>query len=252
MCKNIFLLMFLLLSVHSYANENVQMLKAEADSAYVQEKYEQAAELYSQIAENGYDATLCYNLGCTYYRLNELAKSILWLERAILLEPDDNDIRYNLGLVRAKTIDRITPRHEMFFFPLYRSIVNMLSLHKWAIVALTCFVLFLVALSFYFFTNKIALRKVGFFSSFVFFLLVVFANIFAFQQRSYSEHRTKGVIMTTSVNVKSTPSESGNELFVIHEGTCFDIEDDTMKEWAQIRIADGKVGWIEKKTFERI
>ncbi len=252
MCKKIFLLILLVLSAHGFAHANVQTLKAEADSAYVQEKYEKAAELYSQIAESGYDAKLCYNLGCTYYRLDEVAKSILWLERAILLEPDDNDIRYNLSLVRAKTIDRITPRHEMFFIPLYRSAVNMLSLHKWAVVALTFFVLFLVALSLYFFSNRMALRKSGFFASFVFLLLTVFANICAFQQRSYSEHRTKGVVMATSVNVKSTPSESGNELFVIHEGTCFDIEDDTMKEWVQIRIADGKVGWIEKKTFERI
>ena len=58
--------------------------------------------------------------------------------------------------------------------------------------------------------------------------------------------------MSTSVTVKSTPSQSGNDLFIIHEGTCFEINDDSMKEWAQIRLSDGKTGWIEKKSFERI
>ena len=58
--------------------------------------------------------------------------------------------------------------------------------------------------------------------------------------------------MTSSVTVKSTPSENGNELFVIHEGTCVEIQDDTMKEWVQIQLSDGKQGWIEKNSLERI
>lgn len=253
MRKNIIILILLLFSVNGYANQDLQSIKAEADSAYVDENYDRAVELYLQLAqENAKDAHLCYNLGCAYYRLDSIAKSILWFERAALIEPDDDEIAYNLDMVRTKTIDRFIPLHEMFFARVYRSVVNTFSSYKWACLGISFFVIFLFALGLYLFTSRMVLRKTGFFSALLFVVLTIMANVFAYQQLKYAESSMKGVIMDTSVTVKSTPSESGNDLFVIHEGTCVEIQDDSMKEWAQVRLSDGKMGWIEKKTFERI
>ncbi len=253
MRKNIIILILLLFSVNGYANQDLQSIKAEADSAYVEEKYDRAVELYLQLAqENAKDAHLCYNLGCAYYRLDSIAKSILWFERAVLIEPDDKEITYNLDMVRTKTIDRFIPLHEMFFARVYRSVVNTFSSYKWACLGISFFVIFLIALGLYLFSSRMVLRKTGFFSAVLFVMLTIMANVFAYQQLKYAESSMKGVIMDTSVTVKSTPSESGNDLFVIHEGTCVEIQDDSMKEWAQVRLSDGKMGWIEKKTFERI
>ena len=253
MRKNIIILILLLFSVSGYANQDLQTIKAEADSAYVEEKYDRAVELYLQLAqENAKDAHLCYNLGCAYYRLDSIAKSILWFERAALIEPDDDEITYNLDLVRTKTIDRFIPLHEMFFVKVYRSAVNTFSSYKWACLGISFFVIFLIALGVYLFSSRVVLRKAGFFSAILFVVLTLMANVFAYQQLKYAESSMKGVIMDTSVTVKSTPSESGNDLFVIHEGTCVEIQDDSMREWAQVRLSDGKMGWIEKKTFERI
>ena len=253
MRKNIIILILLLFSVSGYANIDLQSIKAEADSAYVEEKYDRAVELYLQLAqENAKDAHLCYNLGCAYYRLDSIAKSILWFERAVLIEPDDKEITYNLDMVRTKTIDRFIPLHEMFFVKVYRSLVNMLSSYKWACLGISFFVVFLFALGLYLFSSRMALRKTGFFTAIVFVVLTLLSNVFAYQQLKYAESSKKGVIMDTSVTVKSTPSENGNDLFVIHEGTCVEIQDDSMNEWVQVRLSDGKMGWIEKKTFERI
>lgn len=253
MRKNIIILILLLFSVNGYANQDLQSIKAEADSAYVDENYDRAVELYLQLAqENAKDAHLCYNLGCAYYRLDSIAKSILWFERAALIEPDDDEIAYNLDMVRTKTIGRFIPLHEMFFARVYRSVVNTFSSYKWACLGISFFVIFLFALGLYLFTSRMVLRKTGFFSAVLFVVLTILANVFAYQQLKYAESSMKGVIMDTSVTVKSTPSESGNDLFVIHEGTCVEIQDDSMKEWAQVRLSDGKMGWIEKKTFERI
>jgi uncharacterized protein YgiM (DUF1202 family) len=58
--------------------------------------------------------------------------------------------------------------------------------------------------------------------------------------------------MSTSVNVKSTPSENGTDLFVIHEGTKVTIIDPTMKGWKEIRLDDGKKGWIPTGSIEEI
>ena len=253
MYKVIIILSLMLFSAKGYSNDSIQYIKSEADSAYIQNQYERAVELYLQLAnECKNDAQLYYNLGCAYYRMDSIAKSVLWLERAAKIAPDDSDIIYNLDLVRTKTIDRFIPLHEIFFLRVYRSVANMFSSYKWCCIGITFFVLFLFALALYIFSPKMSLRKTGFFTAILFLLLTVFSNVFAYNQYKIAESSIKGVVMSTSVTVKSTPSQSGNDLFIIHEGTCFEINDDSMKEWAQIRLSDGKTGWIEKKSFERI
>ena len=93
------------------------------------------------------------------------------------------------------------------------------------------------------------LRKLGFFMAVFFFIITIGANVCAFQQRQFSINRNTAIIMSPSVTVKSTPSDSGNDLFVIHEGTRIEITDNSLKDWCEIRIVDGKVGWIRKKNF---
>ncbi len=51
--------------------------------------------------------------------------------------------------------------------------------------------------------------------------------------------------------VKSAPDNGGNDLFMLHEGIKFQVLD-RVGEWNKIRLADGKVGWIEKGSFEKI
>jgi uncharacterized protein YgiM (DUF1202 family) len=54
------------------------------------------------------------------------------------------------------------------------------------------------------------------------------------------------------VNVKSTPSRNGTDLFILHEGTRVTITDSSMKGWKEIRVGDGKQGWLETKEIEVI
>ena len=91
----------MLFSAKGYSNDSIQYIKSEADSAYIQNQYERAVELYLQLAnECKNDAQLYYNLGCAYYRMDSIAKSVLWLERAAKIAPDDSDIIYNLEHIR--------------------------------------------------------------------------------------------------------------------------------------------------------
>ncbi|MFW5916295.1 MAG: SH3 domain-containing protein [Bacteroidota bacterium] len=61
----------------------------------------------------------------------------------------------------------------------------------------------------------------------------------------------QAIVFESKVNVKSSPAESGTDLFVIHEGTKVFIEDD-MGEWYEIELSDGSQGWLQKKTVEPI
>lgn len=236
-------------AMNSYAGNS---LKAQADSAYSHEQYEKAIKLYEKVAKSTPDYKVYYNLGCSYYRIDNIAKSLLWLERAARLNPSDEDVQFNLTLVRNKTIDKITPKHEMIFVSAFKKVVNLMSLESWSIVNISLFILTFVFVSLFFFSNVLSLRKVGLFMSLFCIVLCILGNICAFQQRSLAMNHVNGIIMTPAVTVKSTPTESGSDLFVIHEGTRVEIRDSTMKDWLEVQIADGKIGWIPKNSLELI
>ena len=82
--------------------------------------------------------------------------------------------------------------------------------------------------------------------------VTVCANIFASDQKDELLNRTGAVIMDPTVSVKSTPNESGTDLFVLHEGTKVFIDDNSMKEWKEIRLEDGNVGWVKTSAIEVI
>ena len=82
MYKVILILSLMLFSAKGYSNDSIQYIKSEADSAYIQNQYERAVELYLQLAnECKNDAQLYYNLGCAYYRMDSIAKSVKYSAR---------------------------------------------------------------------------------------------------------------------------------------------------------------------------
>ena len=226
--------------------------KAQADSSYVQEHYQQAARQYEALLKQGVSADIYYNLGNCYYRMDNITQAVLAYERALLLSPGDEDIRFNLQMARSKTIDKITPESEMFFVTWYHSLVNMQSVDAWARLALIALAIAIVLALAYLFASPIWLRKVGFFGALAALLLFLGSNVFAWQQKRGLDHRTGAVVIRSAVNVKSTPSRNGTDLFILHEGTRVTITDSSMKGWKEIRVGDGKQGWLETKEIEVI
>lgn len=228
------------------------LTKADADSSYVHGEYQQAIKEYESLLKNGASADLYYNLGNAYYRTENITKAVLNYERALLLSPSDRDIRFNLQMARSKTIDKITPEQEMFFITWYRSLVNLASVDGWARTALWALALAIVLALLYLFSDRIWLRKVGFFGALFLIAIFVFSNIFAHQQKELLVNRKGAIVTASSVTVKSTPDKKGTDLFILHEGTKVTITDSSMREWKGVRLADGKEGWIETKQIELI
>ena len=248
----VLLLVFYLLLTPSLHTPASAVTKVEADSAYVRGEYQKAIDSYEALLKKGVSAELYYNLGNAYYRTENITRAVLNYERALLLSPSDPDIRFNLQMARSKTIDKIVPEQEMFFVTWYRSLVNMASVDGWAMIALVCLGLAIVLALIYLFSDLIWLRKVGFFGAFLMIIIFVCSNIFAHQQKNQLVYRTGAIITESAVTVKSTPAKNGVDLFILHEGTKVTIIDASMKEWKEIRLADGKEGWIETRQMEAI
>ena len=243
----LFAIYYLLFSTSANAQS-----KADADSAYVQGNYQKAIELYSELLKEGQSADVYYNLGNAYYRSEEITQAILAYERALLLSPGDADIRFNLQLARTKTIDKMVPQSEFFAVTWYRSLVNQMSVDGWAYTSLALLVLTIVLVLLYLFASPVWLRKVGFFGGLLALLFFLLANLFAWQQKQTLNHRDGAIIIQSAVPVKSTPATSGTDLFILHEGTKVIVTDDTMQDWKEIRMPDGKVGWVETAQIEII
>lgn len=226
--------------------------KAEADSAYIQGNYQKAIALYTSLLNDGQSADIYYNLGNSYYRTEEITQAILAYERALLLAPGDADIRFNLQLARTKTIDKMVPQSEFFALTWYRSVVNQMSVDAWAHTAIALLAATIILALLYLFSSPLWLRKIGFFGSLLTLLLFLMANLFAWQQKQSLTHRDGAIIIQTAVPVKSTPSRNGTDLFILHEGTKVFVTDDSMDQWREIRMADGKQGWVETNQIEVI
>lgn len=237
----------------SYDSGSASLIKTEADKLYQENNFTGAIEKYESVLSSGLEsAVIYYNLGNSYYKNKNIAKAVLNYERALLLSPGDEDIRYNLEMAKSKTIDKITPKSEVFIVTWANGLRDMMSESAWAKASIFCFIVFLLSVSAYIFGSKILIKKVGFSLAIVFLLFTVVGNMFADAQKDKLMNRTGAIIMTPSVTVKSTPDDSGTDLFVLHEGTKVFIDDNSMKGWKEVCLEDGSKGWVPASSIEQI
>jgi glucan phosphoethanolaminetransferase (alkaline phosphatase superfamily) len=128
----------------------------------------------------------------------------------------------------------------------------MASVDGWAVIALTMLSLAIMLVLLYLFAGAVWVRKIGFFGAFFALILFIISNLFAWQQKQAHIDNKGAIIIESAVPVKSTPAENGTDLFILHEGTKVTIIDNSMREWKEIRVADGKQGWLETKQIENI
>ena len=236
-----------------FADNTIVSTKAMADSAYAAADYATAVHIYEQLlAEHGESADVYYNLGGAYYKMNEIARSILNYERALLFDPSDADTKFNLELARAKAVDKNALVTELFFLRWYRSFVAIMNPDAWAKTSILCFIILISLLTLFIFSKKSKTKKNIFIFALPSLLCCVFAGVVASNQTAKLEHREYAIIMEPSVVVRSTPSVNGTELFVLHEGKKVKINDDSMKAWKEIELEDGNIGWLPAESIEKI
>lgn len=215
-----------------------------ANQYYADGNYSEAVLAYESILQSGREsAELYYNLGNAYYRQGALASAILNYERALKLAPYDDDIRHNLEFVRAQTVDKIDMAGEMLVTKWWRYVRNLASSDSWAYAAVGLFVFMLLMLSIYIFTKPAWLRKTGFALVVVSLFLCVLSWVFAEQQKTFMQGGDEAIVFSPTVTVKSTPDNSGTDLFILHEGTKVKVGD-SVGGWIKITMQDGNSGWL--------
>ncbi len=224
----------------------------EAEVAYTKEDYETAIKLYEGLLKNnGESVAIYYNLGNAYYKSGKIAPAILNYERALLLDPGDKDIRFNLQMAKGRAVDKIEPIGHFFLTNWFIGVRNMAGADTWGTIGIVCFILFIFCLVLFFFSKIRRFKQVGFYSAIVLFLIVILSNIFGFSQKNELDNHLEAIVFAPTVTVKSSPDISGTDLVVLHEGTKVTVTS-TLGEWSEVELEDGNIGWMPSKDIEKI
>lgn len=223
-----------------------------ANEHYTKEEFKQAIEDYNQILMTSMESPeLYFNLGNAYYKTKQYTLAILNFERAKLLSPDNEDINFNLQVANQHVVDSIQELPGLFIFRWWDSIINSQTTDTWAVFSIIGFILSLVMAGIYFFVRSGDIKRISFWAGCFLILFSVFSGSFAAQQKSRLVNHSFAIVMQPTVTVKSSPSEKGTNLFVIHEGLKVKITD-KLGDWVEIRLADGNKGWLLTESIERI
>ena len=227
-------------------------LLQKANELYTKDQFKQSIEVYNQILMTNLESPeLYFNLGNAYFKTGQYTLAILNYERARLLAPDDEDIAFNLQVANQKVVDAIQELPGFFISRWWNSLVNSQTTDTWAILSMMSFIVFLIMAGFYFFARTSDVKRITFWSGSFLFLFTVLTWTFAAKQKNRLVNHTFAIVMQPTVTVKSSPSEKGTNLFVIHEGLKVKITD-KLGDWVEIRLADGNKGWLLIESIERI
>jgi len=245
----LFVLSIVLCLTSNVSAQSANELYRTASTQYKANQFEQAQASYGKIISQGYrTAEVYYNLGNCYFKLNNTGKTILNFERAHKLAPEDEDITHNLKIAQLKVVDKLIPVPQMAIVSNWNNFTTSQSSKGWGIFALSLLWLALIVFAVYLFVARKGF--VLFLGSLLLFLSIASVSL-ALKQSNAEENSCEGVLLVENVNVKSAPDANGADLFTIHEGIKFQLLDH-VGSWNKIRLADGKVGWVEKNLFEKI
>jgi hypothetical protein len=250
------LALLLLLPAHAVSaqqNAYADSLWTAGVAAYSNGDWDGAARAWSDLRALGLESPQLYcNLGDALFKQDDLAHAILNYERALKLDPSYADARHNLAFAQTQLQDKIEAVPE-FFLPVWgRKLCWLLPADTWSVLflillaaALACTLLFLLG-------RRTAARKSGFIGGIVALVLALLCVSFAFWQRADYRKADSAIITRAVTTVQSAPGrDSAKDLFVLHEGTKVKLLD-SVGDWRNIELADGRQGWLPESDLEVI
>lgn len=246
-------LMLPMASAWGAGGDDVATLWAAAVEEYTDGDWAAAVENWHKIESEGFASwELYYNLGNAYFREDDIAHAVLYFERALRLKPANADVRFNLELARAKTMDKIEVVPEFFLVSWVKGVRAAVDGGIWEALALVLLALGLFMSLLFLRGVSVNVRRSGFIVGLLAFVLSVSCGAMYFSQRAELSRTDQAVVVRPVTSVKSSPSEGGaKDLFVLHEGTKLTILE-SLGSWSNVELSDGRQGWLRSGEIEVI
>ena len=118
--------------LHATAQTPEQLWES-ANTAYINENYQEAVKDYESIRAQGYESDQLYlNLGNAYFKRGMTGKAIVNYNRALRLSPSDEDVLYNLGIANTYVQDKIDVVPTFFVHRWMAELRSGLTSNAWA------------------------------------------------------------------------------------------------------------------------
>jgi tetratricopeptide (TPR) repeat protein len=220
----------------------------QANKLYQEQNFAEAQALYDSIVASGYQhPETYYNLGNVHYRQGHVGLAILNYEKALKLNPSDQDAQHNLELAKKQTVDEFNVVPTPPLRRVFNDVAAILSSGSWTILALAAFLLALVSALLFLFKSRSSLVLTAFIVGLILGLL--------FEGFAYGTHILEeeefAVVTAANTYVKSAPADSSTDLYILHEGTKVKVLE-TFEGWQKVKLPDGKLGWVVVPDLETI
>jgi hypothetical protein len=236
-----------LLASTAAANTTPAAFFREANRAYQEGRYAEAVDGYQRAERaGGASADLFYNLGTAYYRLGRLGPAILAFEKALARAPRHEDARANLAVARRQAqLDKAEQELSLPREGVWARLSRSVSSDEVALVFLTLYYLFFLALAVRHFLRPGATRSITGFVALVLLVLVLAAGGF-FSYRVYRQERvTEGILLEGKVALMEPHAGSWKSVRSLPEGLRVRILGRSEK-WVEIRLSDGLSGYVRE------
>lgn len=241
-----FILLFVIVFSFAVATkaQKPEELLTKANTLYNENSFDSALVIYKSIVDNGYSsATLYYNIGNTYYKLKNYPLAIFYYEKSLKLEPNNEDTKHNIEIAQLFLTDKIEAVPELFIKTWWNKLSNSFTLNTWAVITLVLIGISLICIFFYITSKTRGLKKSMFFLGILMIVLTIVSFSISSKKHKYLSSHNEGIIITPTITIKSSPSTTSVDLFVLHEGSKVKILDNT-EGWEKIKIANGSIGWL--------
>lgn len=229
---------------------SAEMSYEKANRFYQLQNFDSAFMYYDSLIKEGFrEKEIFYNIGNCYYKKTQTARAILFYERALRMDPFDEDSKFNLKIAQLNVIDKMDAVPEIFYDRWLNTLSSLINTDVWAKCLTLCTWLFFLSASA--FVVSVHVKKTFFVSTVFFVLLSLICWFFTFTSQRDTMNKKEGIIMSSSAYVKSSPGENNTDLFLLHEGTKVSMLD-SFDQWIKIRVTNGSIGWILRKDVEEI
>lgn len=249
---NILIFTIALLFAGTLLASDAQQLFRAGNQAFQKGDYQKAAQDYLEILNKGYESgELYYNLGNAYFKMGKLGLARLYYERAKRFIPDDEALNENLKLLEHRLVDKIQKPPRFFLTVWWENFLGLFSLSLLTYLVVISFWLFLFSWAFYLYMKKQKHKDRG--KTLIVIMLVIFLlfGITLFDKINHVDNVSYGVILKPTVTVYSEPRKEATEIFMVHEGTKVEILRHN-NGWLEIKLDDGKTGWLKADTLEKV
>ncbi len=234
----------------SWSQKETELFE-QANDAYVNEAYDSAFALYSQIEENDFYSTeLFQNMGTAAYKMGDIPNAVYYFEKGLKLSPSNKDLVHNLQLANKKVVDKIKNKDRSGFSSWLSHLIGHTS-DYWASRAVILSIIGALFMIVYLFLKQKTIKKMGLYLGIAMWIGSIFLIMFSFVQGRYLESKEFAIVFNPSVDIKNEPSEVSSTAFVLHEGTKVKILD-TTENWCKIAFSDDKIGWISLSDIKVI